>query len=137
MPQEALIQKYRLQELVSESAKLKSLGAMESVPPERLVRALGILEMNVRDGAQITPLGEADEGEEESRLWMEIAMERVARGADASLVIMYILTSPGMPKRVYLEDCIERVVKFMKFQLQNTVYPAFDPVYRVPSKKSE
>ncbi|KAF0287117.1 Nipped-B-like protein [Amphibalanus amphitrite] len=135
VPQEALIQKYRLQELVSEAAKLKSLGAMESVPPERLVRALGILEMNVRDGAQITPLGEADDGEEESRLWMEIAMERVARGADASLVIMYILTSPGMPKRVYLEDCIERVVKFMKFQLQNTVYPAFDPVYRAPSKK--
>ncbi|XP_037089456.1 nipped-B-like protein B [Pollicipes pollicipes] len=136
VPQEALIHKYRLQELVSEAAKLKSLGAMESVPPERLVRALGILEINVRDGAQITPLGEADEGEEESRLWMEIAMERVVRGADASLVIMYILTSPGMPKRVYLEDCIERVVKFMKFQLQNTVYPAFDPVYRVPSKKS-
>ena len=65
---------------------------------------------------------------------MELAMERVMRAVDASLTTLYILTSPNMHKRVYLEDVIDRVVLFTKYQLHNTIYPAFDPVYRVDSK---
>ena len=61
-------------------------------------------------------------------------MERVMRAVDASLTSMYILTSPNMPKRIYLEDVIDRVVVFCKFQLVNTIYPSFDPVYRVENK---
>jgi len=75
-----------------------------------------------------------DEDEEESKLWLELAMERVMRAVDASLTSMYILTSPNMPKRIYLEDVIDRVVIFCKFQLVNTIYPSFDPVYRVENK---
>lgn len=41
-----------------------------------------------------------------------------------------------MHKMVYLEDVIERIIIYGKFQLQNTIYPEFDPVYRVdPSAK--
>lgn len=61
-------------------------------------------------------------------------MERVMRAVDASLTSMYILTSPNMQKRIYLEDVIDRVVVFCKFQLVNTIYPSFDPVYRVENK---
>ncbi|CAL8128684.1 unnamed protein product [Orchesella dallaii] len=39
-----------------------------------------------------------------------------------------------MPKRVYLEGVIESVVLFTKTQLQNTIFPAFDPVYIVNMK---
>lgn len=56
VPQEYLIPKYELAELCSETAKLKSLGAMSLVPPERLVRLLNILEKNIRDGAKVTPI---------------------------------------------------------------------------------
>ena len=56
VPQEYLISKYELADLCSESAKLKSLGAMAIVPPERLVRLLNILEKNIRDGAKVTPI---------------------------------------------------------------------------------
>jgi cohesin loading factor subunit SCC2 len=62
-------------------------------------------------------------------------MERVLRGVDSSLSVLYILTSANMPKRVYLEDVIDRVVLFTKYQLSNTIFPSFDPVYRVSSKK--
>lgn len=65
---------------------------------------------------------------------MELTMERVMRAVDASLTTMYILTSPNMHKRVYLEDVIDRVVIFTKYQLHNTIYPAFDPVYRIDPK---
>lgn len=68
-------------------------------------------------------------------MWMELTMERVMRAADAALTSLYILTSPNMPKRVYLEDVIDRIVIFIKYQLQNTIYPSFDPVYRVDPKK--
>ena len=68
-------------------------------------------------------------------MWMELTMERVMRAADAALTSLYILTSTNMPKRVYLEDVIDRIVIFTKYQLQNTIYPSFDPVYRVDPKK--
>ncbi|XP_034230674.1 nipped-B-like protein [Thrips palmi] len=134
VPPEALIPKYQLQELCGEAAKLKNLGAMESFPADRLVRLLNILEKNIRDGVRVCPLADPDEDEEESKLWLELAMERVMRAVDASLTSMYILTSPNMPKRIYLEDVIDRVVVFCKFQLVNTIYPSFDPVYRVENK---
>ena len=64
-------------------------------------------------------------------------MERILRGVDASLTALYIMTSRNMNKRVYLEDVIERCVQFAKFQLSNTIYPSFDPVYRIDSKKGK
>lgn len=67
-------------------------------------------------------------------MWREIAMERVGRSMDAALTAIYIITSPKMPKQVFLEDVIDRVVMFGKFQLANTIYPEFDPVYRVNPK---
>ncbi|PNF24471.1 Nipped-B-like protein [Cryptotermes secundus] len=134
-PAEAMIPKYQLQDLCSEAAKLKTLGAMESVPPDRLVRLLNILEKNIRDGTRVSPIADPDDDEDEIKMWMELTMERVMRAADASLTSLYIMTSPNMPKRIYLEDIIDRIVIFTKYQLQNTIYPSFDLVYRVDPKK--
>lgn len=134
VPPEALIPKYQLQDLCAEAAKLKTLGAMESIPATRLVKLLNILEKNIRDGARVSPIADPEDDEEESKLWLELAMERVMRAMDASLTAIYILTSPNMPKRIYLEDVIDRIVLFTKFQLTNTIYPSFDPVYRINKK---
>lgn len=62
-------------------------------------------------------------------------MERITRAVDASLIALYILTSPNMHKKVYLEDVIDRIIMFAKYQLHNTIYPAYDPVYRTKQKK--
>ena len=58
-------------------------------------------------------------------------MERIMRSMDASLSCLAIMTSPVMHKMLYLEDVIERMILFVKFQLHNSIYPDFDPVYRV------
>lgn len=134
VPPEILIPKYQLHDLCTEAAKLKTLGAMESIPTDRLVRLLNILEKNIRDGARVSPLVDPDDDVEEGRLWMQLAMERVQRAVDASLIALHIMTSSNMPKTVYLEDVIDRIVIFMKFQLQNTIYPSFDPVYKIDTK---
>jgi cohesin loading factor subunit SCC2 len=75
------------------------------------------------------------EDEEEQRLWRELTMERVMRSMDAALTATYIMSAKNMPKQVYIEDVIERILLFGKFQLQNTIYPEFDPVYRIDKKK--
>ena len=61
-------------------------------------------------------------------------MERISRSMDAALTAIYIMTSPKMPKQVFLDDVIERIIMFGKFQLTNTIYPEFDPVYRIHTK---
>ena len=62
---------------------------------------------------------------------------KVMGAADASLIALHVMTSERMPKEVYLEDVIERVVKMVKVQLQQTIFPNFDPVYRIdPKNKS-
>lgn len=61
-------------------------------------------------------------------------MERVMRSMNSVLIALHIMTSPDMPKQVYLEDVIERIILFGKFQLQNTIFPEFDPVYKIDPK---
>lgn len=61
-------------------------------------------------------------------------MESIQRGVVACLTSLHILTSPNMPKKAYLEDLMDRIVVFSKFQLQNTVFPTFDPVYRIDKR---
>jgi len=61
----------------------------------------------------------------------------VQSALDAALTALYIMTSNSMPKEVFLEDVIERVVRMSKMQLYNAIYPEFDPVYRIdPHNKS-
>lgn len=133
IPEELLLPRYQLQELCAEAAKLKNLGAMEAIPADRLVRLLSILEKNVRAAERMSLLGDPDDSEEMRLMWMETAMERVMCASDACLTALYIMTSPNMPKRVYLEDVIDRIIMFTKFQLHNTIYCVFDPVYSIQS----
>ncbi|GBM90286.1 Nipped-B-like protein [Araneus ventricosus] len=135
---EVLIPLNQLQDLSNEAAKLKRLHAMNQFPPERLVRLLAILERNIVDGAKLLPVQSMEEqDEEEARLWLELTMERVMRSADASLTALYVMTSQNMPEKVFLEDVIERIVLFLKYQLQNTVFPVFDPAYRLDPKSKD
>ena len=60
-------------------------------------------------------------------------MDRMIRSIDAALVVLNILTSPHMPKPVYLEEVMDRIIRLIKFQLQNTIFPEYDPIYKVES----
>ena len=63
-------------------------------------------------------------------------MERIMRSVNAALVVLNIITSKNMPKRVYMDDVIDKIVTLTKNQLQFTIFPSYDPVYRpVPKSK--
>lgn len=132
------------------------MGVTDSIPAEKITKLLGILELNIRDGSKVSPIaGDEDEDEDADKLWLELTMERVMRAADSSLTVLNILvwvlvleylipdlnfhdwtfqTSKGMGKVVYLEDVIDRVALFIRFQLSNTIYPSYDPVYKEMSR---
>ncbi|XP_014849754.1 PREDICTED: nipped-B-like protein A isoform X4 [Poecilia mexicana] len=132
IPQELLLGKHQLNELGSESAKIKAMGITSKIPSDKLVKLLNILEKNIQDGAKLSTLLNHDhDAESEERLWRDLIMERVTKSADACLTALNIMTSTHMPKAVYIEDVIERVLQYTKFHLQNTLYPQYDPVYRV------
>uniref|UniRef100_A0A668ANJ4 Nipped-B protein n=1 Tax=Myripristis murdjan TaxID=586833 RepID=A0A668ANJ4_9TELE len=127
IPQELLLGKHQLNELGSESAKIKAMGISN-----KLVKLLNILEKNIQDGSKLSTMMNHDhDAEDEERLWRDLIMERVTKSADACLTALNIMTSTHMPKAVYIEDVIERVLQYTKFHLQNTLYPQYDPVYRV------
>uniref|UniRef100_A0A8U7ND06 Nipped-B protein n=1 Tax=Corvus moneduloides TaxID=1196302 RepID=A0A8U7ND06_CORMO len=132
IPQELLLGKHQLSELGSESAKIKAMGIMDKLSTDKTVKVLNILEKNIQDGSKLsTLLNHNNDTEDEERLWRDLIMERVTKSADACLTAINIMTSPNMPKAVYIEDIIERVIQYTKFHSQNTLYPQYDPVYRV------
>ncbi|XP_056601380.1 nipped-B-like protein A [Triplophysa dalaica] len=135
IPQELLLGKQQLSELGSESAKIKAMGITCRIPSDKLVKLLNILEKNILDGANLsTHMNLDNDGEDEERLWRDLIMERVTKSAEACLTALNIMTSLHMPKAVYIEDVIERILQYTKFHLQNTLYPQYDPVYRVNPK---
>lgn len=85
----------------------------------------------------LSVLHQDNDGEDEERLWRDLIMERVTKSADACLTALNVMTSLHMPKAVYIEDVIERVLQYTKFHLQNTLYPQYDPVYRIDPKGGE
>ncbi|XP_026495043.1 nipped-B protein isoform X1 [Vanessa tameamea] len=133
IPEDMLLPRYQLQELCAEAAKLKNLGAMEAIPADRLVRLLSILEKNIRAAEKMSLIGDPEDSEEMRQIWIESALDRVMCASDSSLTALYIMTSPSMPKRIFLEDVIDRIIMFIKFQLNNTIYCVYDPVYSIQS----
>ncbi|XP_048450258.1 nipped-B-like protein B [Rhincodon typus] len=56
LPQELLLGKQQLNELSSESAKIKAMGIMDRLPTDKMVKVLSILEKNIQDGAKLSTL---------------------------------------------------------------------------------
>uniref|UniRef100_A0AAQ4PLU0 Nipped-B protein n=1 Tax=Gasterosteus aculeatus aculeatus TaxID=481459 RepID=A0AAQ4PLU0_GASAC len=133
IPEELLLGKHQLNELGNDSAKIKAMSGYSDpqCSTKKLVKMLNILEKNIQDSVKLSTLmNHENDSMDEERLWRDLIMERVAKSADACLTALNIMTSPHMPKAVYIEDVIERVLQYTKFHLQNSLYPQYDPVYR-------
>ncbi|XP_050313224.1 nipped-B-like protein isoform X2 [Anthonomus grandis grandis] len=133
---ENLLSRSIMSELCTEAAKLKVLGAMEMIPVNKLTKLLIILELNIRGGDRISPITDED-NESIRQFWLETTMERVMGAADACLICLYIMTSPNMSKKVYLEETIDRVVLYIKYHLSNTIFPSYDSTYKLDNKKKD
>ena len=43
---------------------------------------------------------------------------------------MYVLTSPDISPSLIADNVIDRTIELVRFQLNHSIYPEFDPVYR-------
>ncbi|XP_032230599.2 nipped-B-like protein B isoform X2 [Nematostella vectensis] len=131
---ESLATRTEISELYTESAKLKSLGVIHQIATDQLFRLLSIMERHVRDG-MLLKLSNDQEEEDEQKLWRDLCLDRIIRSVESSLVVLNILTSPNIPKQLYLEEVMDRIIRLIKFHLQNNIFPEYDPVYRDPDAK--
>ncbi|KAK0394945.1 hypothetical protein QR680_001025 [Steinernema hermaphroditum] len=142
IPQELLLDRSTLEMLRLESQKLKSWKSIHKILPDRLVKLLTILERNMRevinaDGSQamyIPVEGIEDDSEEAYR---ELFNEKVLRTADAACIVLLVLTSPKMPKQVFIEDTIDRSVQLSKHLVLNIIIPMNDVAAATSTKKRE
>ncbi|XP_031343014.1 nipped-B-like protein A [Photinus pyralis] len=102
-----------VRELMMSTSVLKNLKVTSSIHVDKLLRVLHFVELKMQKADHVSVRSERD-----TRL--------VMTAADSCLVALFIMTSPKMPKRVYLEDVIDKVVSFIKFQLHSSVFPEFD-----------
>ncbi|CAG2059217.1 unnamed protein product [Timema podura] len=133
IPSEILIPVGQLEILSSEAVESKINNATSSISTTHLVKLLKILEKNIQNGMSVSLISNHDD-EDESELFLEMALERIMRAVYASLIGFHIMASSNMPKIIYLEDFIEKVIQFTQYQLKNSVFPSFDPQYRTISK---
>lgn len=129
-----LISKQKLEELNEEISKLKDKGTLNQIPRKKAVKLLTYLIPVIRAGIKVKPLLE-NRNENDKKM---SKIEMVHCSTEASLIAMNIMTAPNMSKSVYIDEVMERLAQFMRNQLNNTVYPEYDPVYKSPlSKKKE
>ncbi|KAI6232935.1 Nipped-B protein [Aphelenchoides fujianensis] len=123
------IDRHLLSTLCMEAQKLKCFRKFHTVPLDRLVRLLNVLERIVRevvneDGTFNLPILEGDDESDETL--KELVDERLCRAADAAFVSLLVMTSPKMHKQVLIEDLIERAIALCKETCQSVLFPAFD-----------
>ena len=71
-------------------------------------------------------------------MWKGFYMERILRSFDAALLVLYIMTAPQMPKKVYMEEIIELIVSLTRYNLQHNIFPEYDPLYKIePDSKGK
>ena len=140
VPAEILVSRGLLSELVAETSKLCELGVTSRVGTDSLARLLTILQWNVRYGGNsllTKPNADDDNNaamEYEMEKYREVSAGRVIHSLDACLTILYTLTAPSLPRQLYTDEVIEAVVGAIRYQLHNTIFPEFDPLYRTDAE---
>ncbi|XP_064624377.1 nipped-B-like protein isoform X2 [Lineus longissimus] len=138
VPAELLIPRSAVSDLCSEAAKLKSIGVLNLVTTDKLVKLQNLLQWNIRDGTKIlATISQHDDDTDAIRVWRELTFDRVVRSVDAALLSLYIMTSDNMPKQVFIEDVIEKICFLAKYQMTNSIFPEYDPVYRIDDHKKD
>lgn len=134
------LEEHQLKNIAKEAAKLRAINAIGDIKKKRLSRMCQLMEVNMRRGCRIAlfPVkGSKGEKEREDEKNMS-RQERIAAincALEAGLSVMYVLTAKDLSGSLLSDNVIERVIELCRFQLQNTIYPEFDPVYRTNGVK--
>jgi len=107
-----------LNDLWTETAKLKASGSLSRVPADFLSRLVQLMDTYVREGSKAP----------EEALEQNASDTSIAHGFYASLVIINIFTAPNVEKTLIIEEVVDNMLQFVKFHMAHSIMPAFDPL---------
>lgn len=117
-----------LANISAEAAKLKARASIDAIPEEKLTMLINYAMRSIHAAKNFS--ASPDLGDE---LVAEDCLEKILNAIEAALLICNIYTSKDT--KFLQEDNIDTIIKFMQFQLRETIFPSYDPVYTIETKK--
>lgn len=116
-----------LQNISAECAKLKARNAIDALPENKLTV---LISYAMRSLTIVRNLSAGPDSQDDIE---EDVAHQLINAAEAALLICNIYTCKST--KFLQEDNIDAIIKFVQFQLRETIFPSFDPVYTFETKK--
>lgn len=117
-----------LSNISAEAAKLKARASIDAIPEEKLTILINYAMRSVHSAKNFSAGPDlADD------LIADDCLEKILNAIEAALLICNIYTSKDT--KFLQEDNIDAIIKFVQFQLRETIFPSYDPVYTIETKK--
>uniref|UniRef100_A0A182QZC9 Nipped-B protein n=1 Tax=Anopheles farauti TaxID=69004 RepID=A0A182QZC9_9DIPT len=116
-----------LNSIGAEAAKLKVRNAIDAIPEAKLTLLISYAMRSVHAAKNVSGAELQDD------LVGDECVERILNGVEAALLVCCLYTSKHT--KFLQEDNIDAIIRFVQFQLRETIFPSYDPVYSVESKR--
>jgi hypothetical protein len=117
-----------LANISSEAAKLKARASIDAIPEDKLTLLINYAMRSVHSAKNFSAGPDlADE------LVADDCLDKILNAIEAALLICNIYTSKDT--KFLQEDNIDAIIKFVQFQLRETIFASYDPVYTIETKK--
>lgn len=117
-----------LSNISAEAAKLKARASIDAIPEEKLTMLISYAMRSLHSAKNFSAGPDLAED-----LVAEDCLEKILSAIEAALLICNIYTSKDT--KFLQEDNIDTIIKFVQFQLRETIFPSYDPVYTIETKK--
>lgn len=118
-----------LTSISAEAAKLKARASIDAIPDEKLTLLISYAMRS------IVAAKNSAAGPDLADDLIEDSLEKILNAIEAALLICNIYTSKDT--KFLQEDNIDMIIKLVQFQLRETIFPSYDPVYTIETKKKE
>lgn len=116
-----------LANISAEAAKLKARASIDAIPEEKLTPLINYAMRSVHTAKNNSA------GPDTPDDIAEDCLEKILNAVESALLICNIYTSKDT--KFVQENNIDTIIKFVQFQLRETIFPSYDPVYTIETKK--
>lgn len=121
-----------LAQLTNDVAKLKAKGAVDVISKSKLTLLINFAMRNVDVARNLSAGPDMDDDN------VDDYVEKILDAAEACLLVSSIYATANTDIKFLQEDNMDRIVKFVQFQMRETIFPSYDPVFTVmKSKKAD
>lgn len=117
-----------LANISAEAAKLKARASIDAIPEDKLTMLISYAMRSLLSAKNFSAGPDLSD-----EFVAEDCLEKILNAIEAALLICNIYTSKDT--KFLQEDNIDTIIKFVQFQLRETIFPSYDPVYTIETKK--